>query len=72
MKDGILEITGLPPGDFELFLRDTGKKIRIRISQSDQIEAGYILSNYRHLEFGDPKPLQISAVVAASTALSGR
>lgn len=64
IKDGILEITGLEAGDYEVYLRETGKKVTVKINQSDRVEAGYLLSKYRHLELGDTRPLQISTVSA--------
>ncbi len=69
IKNGLLEITGLTPGDYEVYLRDTKKSIQLKITGTETIESGYLLSKYRHLELGNHAPLQISQVTGDKDAI---
>ena len=45
----MLSIDKLPPGDYSLLLKDSGRQIRIRLTEGDRRE-GYVLGDYRKLE----------------------
>jgi len=49
IKDGLLEARGLAPGDYDLWQKVTGEKIRIRITDGPAV-AGHLLGKLRHLE----------------------
>jgi hypothetical protein len=59
--DGMIEMTGLKPGDYELLLKDTGERIRVRVVNGD-VQAGYVLGKLRHVELPALKPLQIANI----------
>ncbi|HVW02146.1 MAG TPA: hypothetical protein VHB77_17475, partial [Planctomycetaceae bacterium] len=59
LKDGLLNITGLPAGDYSLLLKRSGAQTRIRVTEGPQ-RYGYVLGNYRQLELVNPKPVQIA------------
>ncbi|NNE92309.1 MAG: hypothetical protein HKN23_11730 [Verrucomicrobiales bacterium] len=61
-KDGLIQIEGLTPGDYEVVLRNPNRTVTVRVTESDQSAAGYALSEYRHLEVKNASPLQISSV----------
>jgi transcription termination factor NusB len=61
IKGGMILIEGLPAGDYDLLLKESNTRIRIRLTQGE-VNEGYALGNYRHLEIRNPKPLQIVAV----------
>ncbi|MDF1812713.1 MAG: hypothetical protein P1V20_10880 [Verrucomicrobiales bacterium] len=69
IKDGILEVTGLNPGDYVVFLRADGRKIQLRVTGSKQTEAGWLLSKHRHLKAVDTRPLQIAQISAGKEAI---
>lgn len=61
IEDGLLHITGLPRGDYDLWLKASGHHIRLRVTEGDE-QAGYVLGTSRQLEVRGRKPLHISAV----------
>ena len=61
LKDGMVEIAGLTPGDYDLFLKTTGDRIRIRVVDGKN-EAGYVLGKLRHLELSKLKPVQVANI----------
>ena len=61
VRDGFLEIMGLPAGNYELMLKETGEKIALRIT--DGLEsAGFLISGRRQLEENNPATLQIVSI----------
>ncbi|MCP4107944.1 MAG: hypothetical protein GY749_20765 [Desulfobacteraceae bacterium] len=68
LRDGFLEINGLSAGDYDLFLKDVGKKINIRITQGKS-EQSFVISENRVLEMKNELPLQISSIDADNTSL---
>lgn len=62
LRDGLLQVTGLAPGDYEMFLRGTDKRIVIRITGGQAEENGYALSRWRHLQVKNAKPLQVASL----------
>ena len=63
IKDGLLEAKGLPAGDYDLWQKVSGEKIRIRITDGPAV-AGYLLGNLRNLEVPGLKPTQIASITA--------
>jgi len=61
IKDGMLQLRGLPRGDYDLLLKDHGHRIRIRVADGKSSE-GYALGSSRHLESRGARPLQIADV----------
>lgn len=62
-RGALLEIGGLTPGDYELFLRKSGRSMTIRVAAGEKRD-GFILSRVRHLETARLAPLQIISVSA--------
>ncbi len=58
-QDGFLTLKGLAPGDYELFLKETGESIAIRVT-AGQRRFGFVASANRILEDNRPSPLQIT------------
>ncbi|MBA4064353.1 MAG: hypothetical protein C0501_11700 [Isosphaera sp.] len=63
VKDGRVEIVGLAPGDYDLHLKRTGEKIRVRVV-GGVVEAGHVLGNVRHLQVPGLKPVAVESVTA--------
>ncbi len=61
IKAGMLQLQGLPRGDYDLLLKDRGQRIRIRVTDGQSNE-GYALGSSRHLESHNAKPLQLAKV----------
>ncbi len=58
---GMLQVGGLPPGDYSLRFKDSGREVRIRLTEGERRE-GYILGGYRKLEAVNEAPLQLAPV----------
>lgn len=63
VRNGMIEVRDLAPGDYDLHLKQTGEKVRVRVAAGDEV-AGHLLSPVRHLERPLLKPVQIEAVTA--------
>ena len=61
LDHGMLQVAGLPPGDYSLRFKDTGREVRIRLTDGERRE-GYILGGYRKLEALHEAPLQLAPV----------
>jgi hypothetical protein len=61
VRNGLLEIRGLAGGDYELWLKQNGEKIRIRVVDGPIVE-GYILGRLRNLQAPALKPVQIEVI----------
>jgi hypothetical protein len=61
VHDGLLELRGLPAGDYDLWLKRTGERIRIRVVEG-AVVAGHVLGKLRQLQLPALKPVQIAAV----------
>jgi hypothetical protein len=68
---GLLRITGLPRGDYDLWLKKEGQRIRIRIAAGAQRD-GYALGENRQLELRGERPLQIASVETTDEAVTIR
>ncbi len=62
LKDGLIEIEKLTPGDYEVYLRNFSDKIELRITDATATADDYALSRDRHLQIINPRPLQISSI----------
>jgi hypothetical protein len=63
IKEGMIEMTGLPAGDFELILKETGKRVRVRVAEGT-LQAGHVLGKLRHLQLPALKPVQIAGIAS--------
>ncbi|MDA1139938.1 MAG: hypothetical protein O3B01_15290 [Planctomycetota bacterium] len=63
LKDGFLQIGGLPPGDYELYIKEPNLSIGLRVAAGIE-ENDWLLSQVRALEVNDRKPLQITGIEA--------
>ena len=61
IKDGLLSLEKLPPGDYSLLLKSTGRQIRVRLTEGDR-RGAYVMGSYRKLEVRNSKPLQMQQV----------
>jgi hypothetical protein len=61
VRNSLLEIRNLTGGDYDLWLKRTGEKIRIRVVDGPIVE-GYILGRLRNLQAPALKPVQIEAI----------
>lgn len=62
---GGIELSGLAPGDYRAILKREGTSVQIRVTNSSGSVAGYELSEHRHLQVRNPKPLLIESVERA-------
>jgi hypothetical protein len=69
VRNGLLELRGLPAGDYELLLKQTGEQVRVRIVGGDTV-AGYVLGKLRHLELARLKPVQVTSISTDADALT--
>ncbi|MFB3104386.1 MAG: hypothetical protein ACE1ZA_05595, partial [Pseudomonadales bacterium] len=61
IKDGYVQITGLPRGEYDLLLKNSGTRIKLRLTQGERRE-GYVLGENRQLEERIRRPLQIAQI----------
>ena len=66
---GMIESGKLPAGDYDLYLKRSGEKIRIRVAEGS-VHDGYVLNNVRHLEMAALVPLQIETITADKDTLT--
>ena len=62
LKDGFLELRGLPAGDYSLYLKDLGREIAVRVTQGVERD-GLVVSPRRALELPRLAPLNVTAVL---------
>ncbi|MFM9962327.1 MAG: hypothetical protein ACKV2Q_14030 [Planctomycetaceae bacterium] len=63
VKNGLITISGLKEGDYDLWLKGLNRHVRIRIAPGET-KHGYVLGNVRQLETKPLAPLQIESVKA--------
>src|SRR5205807_6442753 len=63
IRDGMLKISGLAGGDYELWLKRTGERIRIRVVDG-AVLGNHVLGKLRYLELPLLGPVQIAAITA--------
>ncbi|HEX3999781.1 MAG TPA: hypothetical protein VHX65_14620 [Pirellulales bacterium] len=61
LKDGLLSLDKLPPGDYSLLLKPSGRQIRIRLTEGER-RGAYVMGPYRKLEVRNSRPLQMRNV----------
>lgn len=61
LKDGMIEMRGLGAGDYDLWLKNSGERIKIRIAEGIT-QSGYVMGRLRHLQLPGLKPVQIVSV----------
>jgi hypothetical protein len=61
IKDGMLELPNLLAGDYDLWLKRSGERIRIRIVDGT-VRGDHVLGKLRYLELPGLKPIQITAI----------
>ncbi|NLX57883.1 MAG: hypothetical protein GXY74_02205 [Phycisphaerae bacterium] len=66
--DGMLQIKGLPAGDYDLLLKAAARHIAIRLAEGD-VKAGYAMSASRMVQVRNEKPLQIVSVASDNEAV---
>jgi len=66
---GMIELKGLPAGDYDLMLKDPGRRIKIRVTKGD-LTAGHLVGQSRTLEVRNAKPLQIASVALDDAAVT--
>ena len=68
VKDGFVELAGLPAGDYELFLKDAGRHVEVRVS-AGELRGGWAVGRGRMLEVARAAPLQITGLAVEGDAL---
>jgi hypothetical protein len=61
IKEGLLSLEKLPPGDYSLLLKSNGRQIRVRLTEGVR-RGAYVMGSYRKLEVRNSKPLQMEQV----------
>lgn len=69
LKNGLLQISKLPPGDYSLLLKSRQTNIRLRVTAGPRRD-GYILGDYRQLQVRGDRPLQIAPLKATDKAIT--
>jgi hypothetical protein len=69
IQNGLLQIGNLPRGDYDLLLKHSGERIRLRLAKGQQ-RLGYVLGENRNLEVRNRSPLQIDQIEAGEKSLS--
>lgn len=69
LKDGFVEISGLPPGDYSLRMRGDGRDFTLRVTEGQQT-AGWLLGKHRNLQLKDAGALHITGVAAEGDLLT--
>lgn len=62
MVDGLVSISPLAPGDYELLNQRDGQRQRIRVTEGDQ-KGTYVLGKWRTLELRNAKPLHVKNIL---------
>ncbi|MHC4883866.1 MAG: hypothetical protein ACYTGH_02155 [Planctomycetota bacterium] len=68
VKDGFLEVRDLPPGDYDLFLRQERVGMTLRVSRGNSQHA-HVLGGHRVLKKANARPLQIGTAKVAGEEL---
>jgi len=62
INQGTLVIKGLAAGDYDLWIKKLGEKIRIRVANG-LVESGFVLGTVRDMRLPGLKPVQIQSVI---------
>lgn len=60
--DGAIRIENMEPGNYVALKRSNGERIEIRVTDSDQFQMGYVVSESRHLQVRGPRPMRIASL----------
>ncbi len=71
IQNGLIEMRGLAAGDYDLWLKRTGEKVRVRVVAGPVVN-GYVLGQLRHMELPDLKPVQIESVTGDADTVTIR
>ena len=71
VANGMIELRGLAAGDYDLLLKQTGEKVRVRVA-AGTAAGGYLFNTVRHLQLAALKPVQIETVTADAEAVTIR
>ncbi len=64
LRDGLIELggaRGLPPGDYDLWLKKLSERVRVRVVAGPVVD-GHVLGKIRHLELPALKPVHIARI----------
>ena len=61
LRDGLLTINDLPPGDYDLWLKRQDKRLRLRITEGAR-QGRYAFGSKRRLEIRNERPLHIKNI----------
>src|SRR5262249_16114990 len=62
-NDGLLELRDVAAGDYDLWLKQTGERIRIRVVDGP-VKNGYVLGKIRHMQLPALTPVTITKIVS--------
>ncbi len=68
LTDGMLVVSDLPAGDYDLLLKKAGVRIRIRMAAGDVSES-IVMGSHRQLELRSRKPLQVKPLAVSDDSL---
>ena len=71
IQNGFIEISNLSAGDYDLLLKETGRRIILRLT-SGELREGWALSPYRQLEVRNPNQLQITGTEVGNDSINIR
>jgi prepilin-type processing-associated H-X9-DG protein len=71
LKDGFVELKGLPAGDYSLFVKSLNREIPVLVTQGETSD-GFVMSARRALEHPRLAPLQVTEVKAGADAIEIR
>ena len=71
IRNGLLELKGLAPGDYDLWLKRQGERIRIRVV-AGPVVGHYVLGQLREVQLPGLKPVQIAAITADADEVAVR
>ncbi|OWK38438.1 hypothetical protein FRUB_07558 [Fimbriiglobus ruber] len=71
VKDGMLELRGLAAGDYDLWLKRQGERVRVRVTDG-AVVAGFVLGKTRYLQTSPLKPVQIRSIAADADVVTIR
>lgn len=63
IRDGLITITKLPPGDYDLLLKGSGNRMAIHVVDGEQL-GPFVVGQTRQLETMTLQPLQIESITA--------